>query len=270
MKKIPCKISSLLKIICISALIFFPMLAKASISLSQRNSLPKYEDPLLKYLQNSKKILQNSLKQKVECDKGCSVCYQSQEDTPMCVYCVKYFLVEPNTCLKSIDTSNTQCLMFAHDALCQFCLPGYALDLYNEIDTSTIRRRKYKQEVPNSFCFKIDNPKSVIAIANGSFRDNKFLYSACEGGHPSQDRSECVDFPSSSSCRWGALDQHLNVYCFRCKEGYISDGSEIPKCVLDSGELPGCLMKYKGQNICGACDIWDGWYMKYPGVCAKN
>ena len=209
---------------------------------------------------NSKKLPIEPLNT-VECDKNCAVCTADKDNKPQCIYCVKNFLIQPNTCLKSIDTSNTKCLMFAQDALCQFCLPGYALDPYNNQNGQT---------QSNSFCFKIDNPKSIVAISNGSFKDGKFFYSLCDGGHPAQDRSECVDFQSSSTCKWGALDQNYNVYCFKCKKGYISDGGTIPQCIIDDQSTPGCLMRLYGQKACGACDIWENWYMKNPGVCVKN
>lgn len=102
----------------------------------------------------------------------------------------------------------------------------------------------------------------------------------CDGGFPSKDGTECVNWHStqkgdlsipipvprpSKNCMWGQRLLGADI-CFRCNPGFMVVGGLCVKQILE-----GCLSSAPFGAYCIACDGFNGYYqLENNGRCEKG
>lgn len=218
---------------------------------------------------------QTTPNQNFTCPDACFSC-QGSTGIPYCNSCIgSVFDSYEQECATNTAISNTNCLVYSKNSICQLCTPGYSL---------------YKNsEGQGLFCIKdthsgLEQVKISQAL---SYKTGQRKVFVCKCGFPSKDYSGCENFKAfiledealgqqspSANCDWGLRQENGYTACYRCVSGYVVNkyGDEIlsgGNCILAKSGQTGCLQVGKSGD-CKLCDIWNGYFMSNgDGVCKK-
>lgn len=170
------------------------------------------------------------------CAHDCQLCKTTSTGNA-CGVCFKK-LLQDGTCQ---GDGPANCDVPLAEDYCYRCSPGFLLDTASgQCKANTI-------------------PK----CSSGTIDDGTTTCDFCIQSSPSADKTACSGASQISNCLWeGTIRGDPN--CARCVSGY---SSQYNKCVIQV--FRGCL-ELDESGLCVGCDVFDGWFMTTPGICAQG
>lgn len=104
---------------------------------------------------------------------------------------------------------------------------------------------------------------TIQNCASGRLENGKQTCEFCVDSSPTPDYSSCSGASMIPNCLWEGLFNGDSV-CARCKAGY---SAQFNRCVIQI--FRGC-MDIDQSGYCIGCDVYNGWFMTAPGVCAQG
>lgn len=154
-----------------------------------------------------------------------------------------------------LSVKQKDCLLYHKTGICVICSKGKIPKTF-----------KTRDNVLSSKCVK-SFEKSVIWGFYDHTTKNSF-YRVCEGKFPIYKNKYCKPFQKgdfiSKNCVWGSGHKGCQK-CFKCRKGFTSF---YGVCRPSWRGIEGCVYA-DDEEFCSYCDHWDGFYMDYPGHCAR-
>lgn len=146
------------------------------------------------------------------------------------------------------------CLLYHKTGICIVCKKGFIPKTFADngyLNSKCIRSREY----------------SVIWGFYDHNSKREFMR-VCEGKFPVYNNKYCRSFQETDfiakRCLWGSGHRGCPK-CFRCKKGFTSF---YGVCRPSWRGIEGCIYA-DDEEFCSYCDLWNGYYMDYPGHCKK-